>query len=296
MVAGTAEPVSPAGRMPAGWWLVDKIIVTYFAGAAALILAYYGRVPHAGWLILAHFAGIALIAFYASHPDAPEALVFRHWYPLPFVASCYKVMSLIIPAVRGRDYDVALARIDYAIWGAHPSVWLERITFPWLTEILQLLYALFIPCVLAVAGLLWARRRYAEFRLYAIVISLGYLLSYLGYLAVPARGPRFLLNALQTHELSGLLLFEAVRRLLDVLESAHYDCFPSGHTALTMLAWWYSQWLSRGLFYLYSFYTLSIVFATVYLRYHYTVDILAGAILAWAIILTAPLNSTARER
>ncbi len=67
---------------------------------------------------------------------------------------------------------------------------------------------------------------------------------------------------------------------LDRLESAHYDCFPSGHTELTILAWWGSRMVSKRLFWVYFAYTPSIIFATVYLRYHYTVDVLAGAFVA----------------
>jgi membrane-associated phospholipid phosphatase len=46
--------------------------------------------------------------------------------------------------------------------------------------------------------------------------------------------------------------------------------------------------VSNRLFQVYFAYTLSIIFATVYLRYHYTVDLLAGAIVALFLILASP--------
>jgi membrane-associated phospholipid phosphatase len=197
-------------------------------------------------------------------------------------------MALLIPAIRGSDLDAELAAADYAIWGVHPTVWLERIQTPALTEVVQWLYSLFVPAVLLVAFILWRRRRYEDFRRYAFLIALGFLVSYAGYLAVPARGPRFLLAHLQHTELRGLWLYEAIRVTLDRLESAHYDCFPSGHTELTMLAWWGSRSISRRLSGLYLPYTLSIFFATVYLRYHYTVDVLAGAAVAVGLMVATP--------
>ncbi len=66
-------------------------------------------------------------------------------------------------------------------------------------------------------------------------------MSYAGYLLVPARGPRFFLRHLQQEPLRGLWLFNLMQGTLDRLESAHYDCFPSGHTELTILAWWSSR-------------------------------------------------------
>jgi membrane-associated phospholipid phosphatase len=115
------------------------------------------------------------------------------------------------------------------------------------------------------------------------------LVSYIGYLIVPARGPRFLLKHLQHIPLQGLWLFQGMQSTLDRLESAHYDCFPSGHTELTILAWWGSRMVSNRLFKVYFAYTPLIIFATVYLRYHYSVDVLAGAVVAAGLIVSAPV-------
>jgi membrane-associated phospholipid phosphatase len=46
--------------------------------------------------------------------------------------------------------------------------------------------------------------------------------------------------------------------------------------------------VSKGLFRAYLLYTPLLIFATVYLRYHYTVDVMAGAALAFVLILAAP--------
>jgi membrane-associated phospholipid phosphatase len=197
-------------------------------------------------------------------------------------------MALFIPAVRGTDADQFLANLDFRIWGANPTVWVERLYHPIFTEFLQLIYTLFIPAILWVAWLLWRRGRVADFQFYAFLLSIGFLVSYVGYLAVPARGPRFLLKHLEHVPLQGLWLFQSMQSVLDKLESAHYDCFPSGHTELTILAWWGSRMVSKRWFRIYFAYTPCIIFATVYLRYHYTVDLLAGMVTAAVLILTAP--------
>ena len=64
-------------------------------------------------------------------------------------------MALLIPAVRRTDADQWLANLDFRIWHVYPTVWLERIQTPLLTEFLQTVYTLFIPAVLLVAVLLW---------------------------------------------------------------------------------------------------------------------------------------------
>jgi membrane-associated phospholipid phosphatase len=214
--------------------------------------------------------------------------VVRNWYPLLFVAWCYREMSYLIAAIRHSHADQALADLDYSIWGAHPTIWLERIYSPVLTESLQIVYTLFLPMALLVPWIIWRKGRYAEFRYMAFLLSLGFLVSYIGYLIVPARGPRYLLEHAYHVPLTGLWGFDSMQETLNRLEKDHYDCFPSGHTELTVLACWLSRSISNRLFWVYFLYTLTIVFATVYLRYHYTPDLMAGFVVALVLILAAP--------
>jgi membrane-associated phospholipid phosphatase len=278
-------PERPSGDKR--FWPVDKIILAYAACTTAVILGWWSRLPSAATLFAIHVAAIALLLFEVKRPNRFTKL-FRHWYPLLYVASCYREMSMLIPAIRSWSGDEALARIDLGIWGAHPTVWLERVHSPALTEFLQLAYTLFVPAVLLVSYLLWRQGELGKFQYYGFLIALGFLASYVGYVLVPARGPRFLLNHLQSFQLRGLWLFGAMQNTLDQLESAHYDCFPSGHTELTILACWGSQLVGRRWFKCYFLYTPALIFATVYLRYHYTVDVLAGGVLAATLILLTP--------
>lgn len=268
-------------------WAVDKVILAYLAFTAALVAVGSDRIPYAPVLLALHMAGAALIVIAASRSGRASWL-FRMWYPLVFVTLSYREMALIIPAVRTWVADQWLSDLDLAFWGVHPTIWLERWQTPLLTDSLQIIYTLFVPAVLVVPVALWWQRRYGDFRRVAFLIALGYLVSYIGYFIVPARGPRVLLHDLQTIPLQGGPIFTWMQSLLDRLESTHYDCFPSGHTELTIIAWWCSRSLSRGLFAVYGVYTICIMFATVYLRYHYTVDVLAGVLTAFGLILVAP--------
>lgn len=272
-----------------GFWPADKVLLTYLAFTGAIEIIWFSSIPGASFLLALHVVGAALIGA-AARAANPNLIVriFRHWYPLLFVACCYREMSILIPAIRNARADQALADIDHAFWGVDPTVWLERIYSPFLTESLQIIYTLFLPVALLVPVLIWLKKRYSDFRYVAFLLALGFLVSYIGYLIVPARGPRFLLAGLQHKPLQGLWLFHIMQSLLDSLERAHYDCFPSGHVELTVLACWSSRLVSRAMFRVYFLYTLLIIFATVYLRYHYTVDLLAGVMVAVALILTAP--------
>jgi membrane-associated phospholipid phosphatase len=276
------------GEWSTAFWPVDKIMIAYFAFTTVLVVGWWSEVPFAGLHLAWHAVAMAALIYEVKRPNR-TSWIFRNWYPLAYVTACYKEMALYIPAVRHSDADQWLADLDLRIWHVHPTIWLERIQHPMLTEALQSAYTLFVPAVLLVGVVLWRQRRYQEFQYYGFLIALGFLLSYVGYLILPARGPRFLLQPLQHLSLQGLWLFHGMQNTLDRLESAHYDCFPSGHTELTLLALWSSRLVSGRLFRAYFAYTPILIFATVYLRYHYSVDVMAGAVLAAGLTLTAPV-------
>ena len=270
-----------------GPWPVDKLILAYFAATSALTLVFYSRIPEAWWLLLIKAIAVTVL-FLAWRSNSMVSWLFRNWYPAFYVAACYKEMNYLIPAIRPHTYDAALARIDLAIFRVNPTVWIERLHHPVLTEYLQLVYSMFIPAILVVAYVFWRQRRFREFRYYGFLISIGYLVSYLFYFLVPARGPRFLLAHLHHSQLHGLWTSDWFRHVLDNLEGIHYDCFPSGHTELTLLAWWMSIRLSRRFFFAFTIFTASQIFSTVYLRYHYLIDLAAGALIAALLIPLVP--------
>jgi membrane-associated phospholipid phosphatase len=270
-------------------WPVDKIALAYMVFTAAMEAIWFRQIPQAPLFLTLHVLGAALILL-SSLSENPTGLVrfFRYSYPMLFVGCCYREMSFIILAIRQTHFDDALANLDLRFWGAYPTVWMERLYSPVFTEFLQVIYTLFIPMVFLVPVVAWYRKQFAECRYMAFLITLGFLASYVGYLIVPARGPRFLLEHMQHLPLTGMWGFDSMQTTLNHLEKDHYDCFPSGHTELTVLACWLSRLVSSRLFKFYFLYTLCIVFATVYLRYHYTADLLAGVAVASVLILAAP--------
>jgi membrane-associated phospholipid phosphatase len=268
-------------------WAVDKVIIAYLVCSSALVVAWWRDVPDALYWICWH-AGLILVLLLEIKLPNPTSWIFRNWYPVVYVASCYKEMADYLPLARHVNFDQALANIDARIWGVQPAVWLYHWQTPILTEYLQTVYTLFVPAAIFPAFLLWRAHRYKDFRYLAFLIAIGYLASYVGYILVPARGPRVLFTSLESMPLRGLWLFHGMQALLDRLESIAYDCFPSGHTELTVIAWWSVRQISRPWFFAYSVYTLSIIFATVYLRYHYSIDVFAGALLAAILIAVSP--------
>ena len=137
-----------------------------------------------------------------------------------------------------------------------------------------------------------AHGRRAEFEEALFGIILCFYLSYLGYLLVPAVGPRFTLQHLQTSGLQAGPFITSLQEILNRLEHNKTDAFPSGHTAIALVSLIYAWKLrEKLLFRLLVPVVLALLVSTVYLRYHYVIDVIAGIALAVNdVILAAPLE------
>jgi len=291
----------------------DKVVIAYLSIIALLILIFSYRIESWGWFCALHAILIAIVLLLARlehsalrrvaasprrpfappSPRPPVASFVHGWYPVVLMFVTYKELTFLIPRVHPHDFDATLAAFDYRLFGVNPTVWLEPVTWPPLTEILQLTYSTyyFLPVILG--AVLWSKGWFDKFRFWVFVVVLGFYLSYLGYIAVPAIGPRFLTSivAAQTKPLAGVLFFNSIRQALDRVEGITRDCFPSGHTELTLLVLYYAYKFHRKTFWWLLPFGTGIIISTVYLRYHYVVDVFAGALLAVAVVLIAkPLH------
>jgi membrane-associated phospholipid phosphatase len=289
----------------------DKVAIAYLVIITLLILFFSYRIPWWWALCAGHVALVALIVSIAKvlpfspspllpvsptpsrpfspSPPRPLASLIRGWYPVLLIPITYKELSYLIPLIHPHDFDATLAGIDQRFLGVNPTVWLERYTLPPLTEVLQLTYSsyYFLPLVLGVV--LWRKDWFEKFDFWVFIVVLGFYVSYLGYIAVPAIGPRFLPSILeaQTIPLTGIWLFETVRGMLDRAEGITRDCFPSGHTELTLLVLYYARTFHRKVFWFLLPLGTGVIVSTVYLRYHYVIDVVAGALVAVAIVMIA---------
>lgn len=282
----------------------DRLLIAFWALLSLLSLSLHARVAFWHWCILANIAAALLLCLIARAAGAHRSQALHgihHWSAYPLVLFTFKqVYFLIRPLHHGKDYDALLAAIDHALFGLHPTQWLARMANPYVTELLQIAYTLFYVWFLVLGIELYRKRRFASFR---FTIVYGFLISYVGYLLLPAVGPRFTLHdfARINTELPGVLFTPALRVFVNFFESiqpgmtgaaalasAQRDVFPSGHTMMMLLMMVFAcreklqtrgaVWITGSL----------LIFATVYLRYHYVVDILAGALLALLCLYTAP--------
>jgi membrane-associated phospholipid phosphatase len=215
---------------------------------------------------------------------------FAHAFlPIVIVLLVFNSLGDLIPLVRSVYYDDVLIRIDYALFGAHPTVWLERFNNALLTGLLQAAYLSYYFTPISLGTILFLRGRQREFDTAVFVIVLCFYLSYVGYLLVPAVGPRFTLNHVQTTGLQTGPVTLWIQQALDRFEQNKTDAFPSGHTAVALVSLFYAWKCREKILVRILVPTVSaLMISTVYLRYHYVIDVIAGVLLAALTVLIGP--------
>lgn len=215
--------------------------------------------------------------------------VIRIFAPIAMIAIIFNSLGDLISGIGGRRYDDVLIRADYALFGVHPTVWIEKLNNPLLTGLLQAAYISYYFMPIALALVLYFREEKNAFNSAVFGIILCFYLSYIGYLLVPAVGPRFTLSQVQTADLRACPLTQWVRQALDGLEQNKTDAFPSGHTAVALVTLVYARKYREKILFRILVPAVSVlIVSTVYLRYHYVVDVIAGILLAVLTVLIAP--------
>jgi membrane-associated phospholipid phosphatase len=259
----------------------DSVTILFLVSLSLITILFYHDIPKAPFLITLYAILLLSQVILMKLKDKGRftELLYNLIFPTFCVLVIFDSLEWLVHYVNPDDIDPLLIRLDYLIFRNHPTVILERIMNPVLTDILQLAYSTyyFIPIIFGATLLLNGQKH--EFNRSLFLILFCFYLSYLGYILMPALGPRFAINHLQTTELQGFFIAEPIQRLLNKLEGIKRDAFPSGHTAVTVTVLYLAYRFKRVLFWIFLPIVTALIFSAVYCRYHYVVDIIAGLVL-----------------
>ena len=270
---------------------IQGLTLFFLIGLILLTIVFRGQIPLWRSLLL-HYLILAglLFAFKLSSDRkmmGKTGTLFYHFSPILFIVLIYESLGNLIQYLQP-DIDPWLTQIDFFIFGIQPTLWMEQWIVPWFTDIMSLAYFsyYFIPVVLMVV--LYLKDRMAEFDRSFFVLAFGYYISFIGYILFPAIGPRYALTHLYTIPLEGSFLTDFVRDTLNALEHNKRDCMPSGHTQIVLIALVLAHRYAKSLFYIFLPIICALILSTVYLRYHYVIDIFAGVALAIGCVMIGP--------
>lgn len=271
-----------------------------------LAIIFFSNLENGIILILTNLVIISFVIYISSitskYSHNKNFMLFRTIYIAPVVFIIYSQIHNYIPLINPHLYDLTLIEWDKLIFSVNPTEWIYRISNPVFTEYFQFSYMLYFVMPIVHGIELHVSKKHEELGSFTRNILFAFYLSYLLYFIMPAIGPRFFIHDFATlsAELPGLWLTEFFRGIVNngggipigVSNPADFvnrDCMPSGHTMITLVNV-YLVFKHKSRFRIPIFiFAMSLIFATIYLRYHYVVDVIAGVIFAFISIKLEPI-------
>jgi hypothetical protein len=215
-----------------------------------------------------------------------------------FVLWFYCAVNRITPALGIHLCDATLLGIDQSIFGVTPSVALEKCARKWLTDLLSICYLTY-HAYIGIA--IWhavrsfgeredlveanpshpnnevgnALGRLAAGQELGPYLFASFAFGFALYLLVPAIGPEFAYPTLFHHPLPQSTISRTIGTII-AKGSSRYDVFPSLHVTITCVLLDYDWRHLRRRFFIMILPAAGMILATVYLRFHYGIDLVAG--------------------
>ena len=259
----------------------EWVTLTYLAWLCVLATGFHSNISHAARYVIGHIAiavAIVWLARGAARSASPTVHFARHWYALPLYVFLFEELGGLVHAIFPGWFDRAFLAFDYNLAGVHPSVWLGQFASPALNDYMQFAYMTYFLYLVLLPAILYARGEWLRFWTVMVSTAIAHYSVYVISVLLPVESPYFSLAALNQQPLAGRY-WTALITLIERLARVHGAAFPSAHVAGSMVAllasWRYRRWL----FWITLPFFVSMCVATVYGRYHYVADVLAGLVL-----------------
>lgn len=186
----------------------------------------------------------------------------------------YFFMRGVVPRVGQYHHDLGLKAIDVTLLGLTPAMSLKSFRAPGLTDLFSLCYLSFYPYVV-LSLIRTLRGNLALARRFMAGLVTIYGIGYLGYELVPASGPYVAFASEFGGPLTGgwpTALNAAVVRF----GTNGVDVFPSLHCAVSAFILFFDARFHRSRFWWCLGPCVGLWISTMYLGYHYAIDVICG--------------------
>lgn len=228
--------------------------------------------------------GLILLRFTISSRQSGNVLgpiqFFSSWVIFPVLRTIHHAFPI--------SRDAWLKQIDSTLWGGQSlPAWALKLETPALSEILSFCYFTFyLICLFSAIYFILRPRPYDKRfgKPFFHGLMLMYLFGILGYITIPAAGPYAAFPAEFPYPVQGGLMTQFLTEIVEKGITG-MDVFPSLHCGITLYIlgfYWLAGYKKTALLIAPLFIGMTI--ATVYLRYHYGIDLIAGIILALLIL------------
>ncbi len=275
-------------EMATGLLAIDRVFLLYLGLTGVLAVLGGGVLGFS--LAAAHAVAMLAVRRLGRRPLPRNAgwRWLRLVYPVaatPFLL--YPELRFLNRVITDRLFDGMVQGWEQALFGSQLSMtfqeWLPDFT---LSELLHLGYVSYYALVpIALVGV-YVTRGDAALHRAAFATAVAFLFSYLIFTVLPVAGPRYDFPPIGG-EVSGGAFYQIVHTILET-GSSRGTAFPSSHIAASGVAVLAAGREDRRWLLTLMLPQITLALGTVYGRFHYGVDAIAGVALMVAIWLAAP--------
>jgi len=243
------------------------------------------RPPRTVLFVACYLAAAGLLAALNAFPvsGSPFLRGVRTVFPLLLFSPLYTGTGLLSAALPRWILSGPLERWEAFLFAGQPSMYLaERLPSLALSETLHAAYVSYYVLVAVLPLSLLLRGREEDSARTVLALCLCFALCSLCYIWLPVASPFFTYPPIGPPLAEGFFyrMAHGISNRGGVLGGA----FPSSHAALTLVNLLMAFRLKRSIFWWTLVPSVLLLLATVYCRYHYAIDIFAGAALAAAVV------------
>jgi hypothetical protein len=293
LYVGTAareQPASSLRRFIRELAPQDFLVFFYLIGLNVAVL----RTPPSAFRTTHLEHVFALFVFHAATIVAIRTRALTHRWASPLlyrvatygtVQMSYFIFAEFLPFVSPHSLDRQLYDLDISLFGVEPAMYFDRFVSPITTEWFAFFYfSYFFVLALHVLPILFLSKNGQLLTEFAMGMLIMFCVGHTFYILVPGYGPYHAMPEAFAHPLSSGVWWNATSDLV-ARSGAHKDIFPSLHTAAPLFILLMSFHRRRELPFKYTwpavaFFAVNIIIATMFLRWHYVIDVLAGMLLA----------------
>jgi membrane-associated phospholipid phosphatase len=283
---------------------VDYATQVYSAAVAVLILIFHNQTVRLWQAQFAmHVAGICFVHFLVrlnARGSGKLINILRHFYPVGMYIWFFAETGQVNRMFCKEYLDPIIIHLEGRIFGTQPSiVFMQMLPYKLVSETFYFAYFSYYIMIAGV-GIALFRRNRLQFFHYLSVTSFIFYICYAFYIFLPIVGPPLLIfqaqdyvlpldiqqlkpNPLYPAEITSGIFFKLMEWIYRVFDSPG-AAMPSSHVAIALCTVFFSFQYKLRLRYLHLLGAILLCLATVYCRYHYAVDVVAGILTAAILI------------
>ena len=265
--------------------LMDWTIIIYLLLIGILVIPFHQDVNNWGIYPPLHLLlAIGLMEFIRFSESRSSRILktIRLFYPILLATLGWKELNNLITMIFPYWANDLLIRTDLLLFGTHPTVWIERLFTPWLTELMNFFYAVFWIYIPVIALTLYCKNREQDLFDFLFSVSLTYVVCFTLFLFFPGEGAWIILKDLHQVDPEGGF-FQSLNQAAQARGTIRGGAIPSSHVAVAFVVSLASIKYFKRLGTLLLILSFGVAFATVYCRYHHAIDAITGMLTGFCI-------------